>query len=181
MKYLFRLAFLAMSLVAAAPASAQLFKCKGADGKVVYSDQRCDAASTDTKLKGVTNAPSSAAVAAPSAAPQPSALPPASARELSGPNGSAAAEPHARRDGPRELTYGQRERIRNLEVTMGSSARPEQKEAARLEIAAIRDGREDKLSSSDRDRRQSLVTDLDSIDHNKRRAAMSELRSLYNR
>ena len=34
------------ALLVPAIASAQLFKCKGPDGKVVYSDSRCEAAET---------------------------------------------------------------------------------------------------------------------------------------
>src|SRR3954470_25045887 len=36
----------AAALAAAGNASAQLYKCKGPDGKVVYSDRRCEASDT---------------------------------------------------------------------------------------------------------------------------------------
>lgn len=58
-----RILCLALPLAAAAPhALAQPFKCKGPDGKVVYSDQRCP--TDDGKAKG---APAPVAPAGPSA------------------------------------------------------------------------------------------------------------------
>ena len=44
-----------LAALAALPASAQLYKCQGPDGKVVYSDQRCESKSTTANVPGATN------------------------------------------------------------------------------------------------------------------------------
>jgi len=131
------------ALLASTPALAQPFKCTGADGKIVYSDSRCEGP----------------AAAAPSAAP-------------------AAAKAGGRY----ELTDADRDRIRNLEVTMDQAgAYSEQKSAAQLEIQNIRRGAEGRLSGAEREKRESLTADLSSTDAKKRAQALRDLREIYSR
>ena len=83
---------------------------------------------------------------------------------------------------PYELTNADRDRIRTLEIDAGRiGAYPEQKAAAQFEMQSIRKGRESRLSSGDRERRESLNVDLVSTDAAKRRRALDELRSIYYR
>lgn len=192
----------AAGLAAAGDASAQLYKCKGPDGKVVYSDRRCEASDTAGKLApGVGNRAheNEAKAAADRAAADKAAAevrlqaearvaaerkadaeagksaPPAP------PSASEPAKPNADA-GPYELTSRDRERIRELEMTAGSlGASSEQKTAARWHIDSIRRGRESQLSSGDRERRDSLMVDLSSADAKKRAQSLRELQSLYYR
>jgi hypothetical protein len=162
-------------------AAAQLYKCTGPDGKIVYSDTRCEASASGSALKVVPNA----TTPDPKAAPIVKDAPAASAGPGPGPEAKSAegalaapAAPPARA----ELSYSERERLRSLEMTTGSlGATPEQKEAANLEIRSIRQGREHRLSREDRERRDSLTVDLTSTDRKKRSESLRELRELYYR
>ena len=58
-------------------------------------------------------------------------------------------------------------------------ASPEQKEAARFEMARIRSGDDSRLSSDARSRRDSLRVDLSSADAKKRRQVLQDFRNLY--
>ena len=88
----------------------------------------------------------------------------------------------ASRQEPGPLTYGQEERIRNLEATQRQTgANAEQRDAARMEAEAIRSGKESRMSSADRSRRESLVADLQNGDLARRNSAMRELREIYSR
>lgn len=51
MQTLMRMLALALLLAFAVPAQAELFKCKNAEGKTVYSDQRCPNSADDAKPK----------------------------------------------------------------------------------------------------------------------------------
>jgi hypothetical protein len=207
----FAITLAALALLAVLPARAQLFKCKGPDGKIVYSDQRCEAAAAPAAVApGVSNrahaieekaaqdkaaaektreeariaaearvaAEAKAAaearklgVAPGAAPPSPPAAPPAAA------SAAASAAAPARPSGP---GAADQERLRNLQVTRGQpNATSEQKSAAQIEIDAIRSGRDSELSSADRDRRDSLSSDLRSLDPKKRKEALQELRNLY--
>jgi len=209
----FAITLAALALLAVLPARAQLFKCKGPDGKIVYSDQRCEAAAAPAAVApGVSNrahaieekaaqdkaaaektreeariaaearvaAEAKAAaearklgvgVAPGAAPPSPPAAPPAAA------SAAASAAAPARPGGP---GAADQERLRNLQVTRGQpNATSEQKTAAQIEMDAIRSGRDSELSSADRDRRDSLSSDLRSLDPKKRKEALQELRNLY--
>ena len=177
-------------------AHAQLFKCKGPDGKVVYSDTRCDSGATAGALPpGVSNRAheNEAKAAADKAAAdkaeaerkaQAEALVEAAKKAgLVTPAPAAAAPaPAAERPKPYELTSSDRERIRSLEMDgarIGASA--EQKRAASMEIESIRSGRDARMTGDDRARRDSLNSDLVSTDANKRKRALQDLQSIYYR
>jgi hypothetical protein len=170
-------------------ALAQLYKCKGPDGKTVYSDTRCEAADKGAlkvtpnyttpsereiaeaaeKAKAAEAAAKAKSRAADAAADSP---PPSSSTSISSGGGIL----------PYELSRSDRDRIRELELTGGSlGAYPEQKSAARMEIAHIRRGSASRLSGDERERRDSLTADLSSTDAKKRSRALDELRTLYDR
>jgi hypothetical protein len=160
-------------------ASAQLYKCKGPDGKVVYSDTKCEA-SEKGALKVTPNSatPSEREKAAAEAA----AAREAASGSLGAPPGSSSTVSVQSASVPAayDLTSSDRERIRNLETTRGSlSATAEQKSAIDVEMRSIRSGRDARLSSEERARRDALQTDLSSLDAQKRRRALSEFRALY--
>ena len=162
------------ALLGSSGAAAQLFKCKGPDGKTVYSDTRCEAAASGEALKVTPNStsavpPPAASVAAPAAKP--------------GETPAVTSAVPAAAPAPRyELTSADRDRIRNLEVSANRlGAYPEQKSAAQLEIQSIRNGAESTFSGSEREKRDSLHADLSSTDAKKRGQALRELRELYYR
>ena len=201
-----RVALAALLAFAAGEASAQLYKCKRPDGKVVYSDQACESSDTAGKLApGVSNranANEERAAAERAAAAQADeesrrnaealvaaqkklgVLPasPASGAPPAAPGSATLQGGVGPVPGPYELTSHDRDRIRDLQVTESSvGASREQREAARMEMASIRSGRETRLSASDRERRESLHADMSSADAKKRAQALRELRALYNR
>ena len=175
-----RIALLAVLALAPALAQAQLFKCKGPDGKVVYSDTRCEAADKGA-LKVTPN--SSTMSEREKAMAEKAAADAEAARKAGGEAKREAAPapasaPEARK--PYELTAADRERIRELEMTAGSlGASSEQKSAARFEIDQIRAGRDSRLSSDARSRRDSLRVDLSSTDAKKRRQVLQDFQNLY--
>ena len=185
-------------------ASAQLFKCKGPDGKIVYSDRACDPEATRSAVPaGVSNrahaieekaAADRAAAAKEDADARRQAEARAAAEAKYGIGVAKAPVPpspeaSATRSGsvggapqPYEITSGDRDRIRNLEVDAGRiGVSAEQRRAAQLEIDSIRGGKEARMSSADRERRESLKADLVSADAKKRSQSMRDLRDLYNR
>jgi hypothetical protein len=188
----------AVAAAAMAPgAHAQLFKCKGPDGKIVYSDTRCDSGATTGALPpGVSNRAhdnEAKAAAEKAAAEKAAAERKAQAEALvkaakdaglvapAAPPAPGAA-PASAPSKPYELTGADRERLRGLEMDMSrSGAYAEQKRAAALEAQSIRSGREARMSADDRARRDSLTADLVSTDAKKRQHSLQELQSLYNR
>jgi hypothetical protein len=182
----------AVAAVAAAGAGAQLYKCKGPDGKIVYSDTKCEASATGDAIKvtpmGTTKSDREKALEEAAAkkaeddrkAAEKEADRKALAREVaeelrrSGAGSGAAPEP------PYQLTSADRDKIRELEITAGTlGAHPEQREAAQIQIARIKRGAEAKMTSSERAARDGLVHDLASADAAKRRRAIADLRSTY--
>jgi hypothetical protein len=190
------IALLAVAALFSAGASAQLFKCKGADGKIVYSDTRCEAAATQGAVPpGVSNrahAIEEKAAADKAASDKASADARLQAEALveaarkAGLTGGApppampgAAPAPSKPAGP---SAADQERLRSLQTTLGQAgASAEQKAAAQLEIHSIQSGREERMSSSERSRRDSLTTDLVSADAKKRQRSMQEIRDIYNR
>jgi hypothetical protein len=179
-----RTAWLVALALAPAMAHAQLFKCKGPDGKIVYSDTRCEGSDkgaikvtpNSSTLSEREKAMAEKAAADAEAARQQAAEADRERRSAPPPASTSAAE------GPRryELTGSDRERLRELEMTAGSlGASPEQKDAARFEMARIRSGDDARLSSDARSRRDSLRVDLSSADAKKRRQVLQQFRSLY--
>ena len=189
----FTVSMLAIAAALAAPAaSAQLFKCKGPDGKIVYSDTRCEGNDTGAlKVNPNSTTPSErekAAAEAAAKAREDAARDKAEGEKIKrqleaagvqvAPPGASATPATAR--APYELTSGDQERIRSLEMTANSlGATAEAKSAAQYEIGQIRAGRDAKLSSGQRSERDSLRTDMTSVDAQKRRQALQKFRSLY--
>lgn len=174
-----RIALLAAMAMAPLVAQAQLYKCTGPDGKVVYSDTRCEA-SDKGNLKVAPNSSTLSErekAAAEKAAAEAAAAKRAAAEGRPLPaNASASARASARY----ELTSSDKDRIRELEMTMGSlGASREQKEAASFEISTIRSGADARLTAEGRARRDSLRTDLSSTDARKRRQVLDEFRRVY--
>jgi len=195
------LAFAAFAAsIAAGSASAQLFKCKGPDGKTVYSDRRCEASDTASGVSGVKNraheneekaaAEKAAADKEAEKLRQEAEARLAAERKLDAemrklaPAEAAAPQPEPGTSAPRPYapTSAERERLRELEMSAGSTgAYSEQKTAAQLHIQSIRQGREARLSPADRERRDSLTVDLSSTDATKRAQALRDLQSIYYR
>jgi hypothetical protein len=181
----------AVAAISAASAFAQLYKCKGPDGKIVYSDSKCEASHSGDSIKVIPMATTKSerekaleeAAAkraeddrkAAEKAAERRALAREVAEELRGGAGAAPTAPE-----PYQLTSSDRSRISELEITANTlAAHPEQREAAQMQIARIKRGAEAKMSSSERAARDGLVHDLASADPAKRRRAISELRATY--
>jgi hypothetical protein len=173
---------LAGALLVPALANAQLFKCTGPDGKVVYSDTRCEAANTGNlkvtpnsttmseREKAIEAAKQEAAAKAGQGAVPGATLP------------AAGDSPNAGKvvGGRYQLTSSDKERIQNLEVNLGrAGASDELKTATSLEMSAIRSGQDARMPSDAKSRRDSLTTDLTSTDAKKRKASLNALRELY--
>jgi hypothetical protein len=178
-------------------AQAQLFKCKGPDGKIVYSDTRCESSAASGALPaGVSNraheneakaAMEKAAADKAAAEEKVRAEALVEAAKKAGLVAPPAPQPGQAAGAPKlpepyKITDADRERIRSLEIDASrQGASTEQKRAARMEIDNIRAGREARLSSEDRARRESLNADLVSADAKKRRQAVEQLQSIYYR
>lgn len=186
-----RLWIAVVAVFACGGAAAQMYKCKGPDGKIVYSDTKCEASHTGDALKvtpmGTTKSDREKAMEAAAAdkadadrkAAEKAAERKALAKELAdemrgGPVGSSSSAQ------PYQLTSADRDRIRELEMTSNSlGAYAEQKTAAQIQIARIKRGDDAKMSSADRSRRDALMTDLVSTDKDKRARALRELQQNY--
>lgn len=190
-KHLLHSGVVAAAVLACGSASAQLHKCTGADGKIVYSDTRCEAAATGGTLKvtpmGTTPSEREKAMAEEAAKKSEDAKKAAerkqlvddiaseTAKRLGGTGTAPAAAPK-----PYEPTGADRERIRELEMQAASAgASAEQKRAAQMQIARIRRGADARMSAADREHRDALMTDLASTDKAKRTRALDELQSRY--
>lgn len=185
-------AMAAVAAVSATSAGAQLYKCKGPDGKIVYSDTKCEASATGDALKvtpmGTTKSEREKAMEEAAAkkvedekkAAEKDAERKALAKEVAEEmrrSGSGSASPAPT---PYELTSADRSRISELQISANSlAAHAEQREAANMQISRIRRGAEAKMSAADHERRDALVTDLASADAAKRKRALSELRANY--
>jgi hypothetical protein len=178
-KRLFPALALAAALVPAA-ASAQLYKCKGPDGKTVYSDSKCEASEAGAlKVTPMATTPSAREKAAAEEKAAREAMTGTAAPTAKVPVPAAAPAPAE--PPPYQLTSSDQERLRNLEVDRGrAGATAEQKSAYELEMRHIRSGRDARLSGEDRSKREALHSDLTSNDAQKRRKALSDFRSLYN-
>ncbi|MBC8023594.1 MAG: DUF4124 domain-containing protein [Burkholderiales bacterium] len=173
-------------------ATAQMYKCKGPDGKIVYSDTACEPAATGSAIKvipmGTTPSEREKAMADEAAKKAEDAKKAAerkqlvdevaaeTAKRMGGGAPAAAAAPE-----PYKVTGADRERVRELEMQANSlGATAEQKQAARMQISRIQRGADARMSSADRERRDALMTDLSSVDKEKRARALRELQSSYN-
>ena len=235
----------AIGALSASPATADIFKCKGPDGHVTYSDAPCAGASSvrldlkepvedlDPRRPAVTPSPVNrpaaiapstvirpTAVAPPSvtrpamAAPNPvnrptvgapapvtppivatpnpadrppavapnSVIPPAVVR----PNALIAPSPAdlvvpVDRGAVYELSYGDRQRIADLEQVRNASSHGEARESATLEISSIRRGGLARMSYDDLRRKDEYWGDLGSSDPDRRRVAAMQLADLLAR
>lgn len=189
------LILIAVLAFASGGAAAQMYKCKGPDGKIVYSDTKCEASHSGDALKvtpmGTTKSEREKSIEqaaadkaeaerkATAAAADRKALAKEVADEMraSGQGGSSAAPAQA----PYQVTGADRDRIRELEQVAGSlGAYPEQKQAAQMQIARIKRGGDAQMSSSERATRDALMGDLVSTDKDKRARTLKELQQGYN-
>jgi hypothetical protein len=186
---------IAVMAFACGDAAAQMYKCKGPDGKVVYSDTKCEASQSGDALKvtpmGTTKSEREKSMEqaaadkaeadrkAAAAAAERKALAKEVADEMraSGQGGSSAAPAQA----AYQLTSADRDRIRELEQVAGSlGAYQEQKTAAQMQITRIKRGADAKMSSAEREKRDALMGDLVSTDKDKRARTLRELQQSYN-
>lgn len=186
------LPFFFAALLAPLGAAAQLYKCKGPDGKIVYSDTRCEASDTGAlRVNPNSSTPSEREKAAAEAA--------AKARDEAARDKAegerikrqleaagvtvappAAAQAASRAPEPYQLTNEDQERLRSLGMTASSTgATSEARQAAQLEMAQIRSGRDARLTSEQRSQREALRSDVASVDAPKRRDALQKFRAIY--
>ena len=173
---------LAGALLLPALANAQLYKCPGPDGKIVYSDTRCDGSNTGSLKVTPNSSTMSEREKALEAAKQEAAAKAAAAPAAPGAPPVLMEDPNAGKvvGGRYQLTSSDKERIRDLEVNQTrQGAYDEQKTAASLEMSAIRMGQDARMPSDAKSRRDSLTTDLTSTDAKKRKTSLNALRELY--
>lgn len=164
----------AVGLLVASAANADVYKCKGPQGQVTYSESPCPGQpSVKMDLRPpienrdpqppappavITSPPGVAAAAAP-AAITPSAVAPSTGYELS---------------------YSDRQRIANLEqIERTTSAYAEQRRSATLEIRNIRSGTLARMSAADLVKKDGYWADLGKLDVDRRRTAASQLANLF--
>jgi hypothetical protein len=161
----------AIGLLVASAASADVYKCKGAQGQVTYSESPCPGQpSVKMELRPPVE----------NRDPQP----PASAAGAPAPAGVANAAPAAPAVAPStggyELSYSDRQRIANLEqIERTTSAHREQRQSATLEILNIRRGTVARMSVGDLVKKDNYWADLGKLDVDRRRAAASQLANLF--
>lgn len=165
-------------------APAQLFKCVGPDGKVVYSDSRCEASNKgNLKVTPNSTTPSEKELADAALKAEQAKAAAAGGVTPSGTPGAAPEEaPGAGKfvNGRYQMTSSDKDRIRNLETNATrQGAYDEQKTAASLEMSAIRSGLDSRMPSDAKSKRDGLTTDLSSTDAKKRRESLNKLRELY--
>ncbi len=167
---------------------AQLFKCKGPDARSIYSRHtRCEASARAGRARpgGQPRARNEARAAAQKAE---DAQGVAAAHASGGLAWLVTAPAQCAADHdrgllpalhpvvhPYKVSGSDEQRLRNLEVTHSAgSLSNEQKQSVQWEMDAIRDGRDAKMSSSDRARRDALAQDVGSVDKAKRYRNLGE-------
>lgn len=159
----------AIGLLVASAASADVYKCKGPQGQVTYSESPCPGQpSVKMELRPPVE----------NRDPQP----PASPAVPAAPAGVANAAPvtPAPSTGGYELSYSDRQRIANLEqIERTTSAYVEQRRSAALEIRNIRSGTLARMSAGDLAKKDNYWADLGKLDADRRRAAASQLANLF--
>jgi hypothetical protein len=161
----------AIGLIVASAASADVYKCKGPQGQVTYSESPCPGQpSVKMELR----------MPVENRDPQPPAPPVAVAPPAASSAPSAAAPAAAVANGGYDLSYSDRQRIANLEeIERTTSAHPEQRQAATLEIRNIRRGVIARMSTDDLAKKDAYWADLGKLDVERRRAAASQLANLF--
>jgi hypothetical protein len=161
----------AIGLIVASAASADVYKCKGPQGQVTYSEAPCPG---QPSVKMELRTPVENRDPQPLAPPVPGASPAVSGAP------SAPAPAAAVANGGYELSYSDRQRIANLEqIERTTSAYAEQRRSATLEIRTIRSGALARMSADDRAKKDSYWADLGKLDVDRRRAAASQLANLF--
>lgn len=159
----------AIGLLVASAASADVYKCKGPQGQVTYSESPCPGQpSVKMELRPPVE----------NRDPQP----PVSPAVTAAPAGVANAAPvtPAPSTGGYELSYSDRQRIANLEqIERTTSAYVEQRRSAALEIRNIRSGTLARMSAGDLVKKDNYWADLGKLDADRRRAAASQLANLF--
>jgi hypothetical protein len=173
---------LAGALLLPALANAQLYKCPGPDGKIVYSDTRCDGTNTGNLKVTPNSSTMSEREKAIEAAKQEAAKAGAAPAGAPGAPPTLEDNPNAGKvvGGRYQLTSSDKGRLQNLEVNLGrSGASDELKTATSLEMSAIRSGQDARMTSDAKSTRESLTADLSSTDAKKRKDSLNRLRELY--
>ena len=157
-----------LSLIVASAADADVFKCKGPQGEVTYSESPCPG---QPSVKMDLRPPIEDRNPRPAAGPA----------VATGTAGAPLAPPViAPASNGYELSYGDRQRIANLEqIERTTSAYREQRLSAALEIRHIRLGTLARLSADDRVKKDNYWADLGKLDAERRRTAAAQLADLF--
>jgi len=164
----------AIGLLVASAASADVYKCKGPQGQVTYSESPCPG---QPSVKMELRPPVENRDPQPPASP---AVPAAQAGVANAAPVTPAAPAGAPSTGGYELSYSDRQRIANLEqIERTTSAYVEQRRSAALEIRNIRSGTLARMSAGDLVKKDNYWADLGKLDADRRRAAASQLANLF--
>lgn len=166
----------AIGLLVASAASADVYKCKGAQGQVTYSESPCPG---QPSVKMELRPPVENRDPQPPASPAVTAVPAGVGNATAAP-AAPAAPAVAPSTGGYELSYGDRQRIANLEqIERTTSAYAEQRRSATLEIRTIRSGALARMSADDLVKKDNYWADLGKLDVERRRAAALQLANLF--
>jgi len=164
----------AIGLLVASAASADVYKCKGPQGQVTYSESPCPG---QPSVKMELRPPVENRDPQPPASP---AVPAPPAGVANTAPVTPAAPAGAPSTGGYELSYSDRQRIANLEqIERTTSAYVEQRRSAALEIRNIRSGTLARMSAGDLVKKDNYWADLGKLDADRRRAAASQLANLF--
>ena len=164
----------AIGLLVASAASADVYKCKGPQGQVTYSESPCPG---QPSVKMELRPPVENRDPQPPASP---AVPAAQAGVANAAPVTPAAPAGVPSTGGYELSYSDRQRIANLEqIERTTSAYVEQRRSAALEIRNIRSGTLARMSAGDLVKKDNYWADLGKLDADRRRAAASQLANLF--
>jgi hypothetical protein len=163
----------AIGLLVASAANADVYKCKGPQGQVTYSESPCPGQpSVKMDLRPPIENRDPQPPASPALATTPTGVSAAAA--------PAAITPSAPSTGGYELPYSDRQRIANLEqIERTTSAYAEQRRSATLEIRNIRSGTLARMSAADLVKKDGYWADLGKLDADRRRTAASQLANLF--
>lgn len=103
-----KIVFVVGLMALAATAQAEVFKCKGADGKVVFSDHACAADQTSSSVRGV---------------PKSTGKPAVSADQAPDPNPASAAHDAKQRALNRRISAGMSPECRDIGEQLGATLR----------------------------------------------------------
>jgi len=164
----------AIGLLVASTASADVYKCKGPQGQVTYSESPCPG---QPSVKMELRPPVENRDPQPPASP---AVPAAPAGVANAAPVTPAAPAGVPSTGGYELSYSDRQRIANLEqIERTTSAYVEQRRSAALEIRNIRSGTLARMSAGDLVKKDNYWADLGKLAADRRRAAASQLANLF--